>query len=85
MTIHQPIIARGPAYAPYVEALRANAHALLALTQQIRDAEFEREAQLVLDVLEDALTDADALIADAEINCEPRACEQVVVGMGGAA
>lgn len=64
-----PIIATGTVYAPYIAAARQNLEDLLRLTQRLRDPAFEREAQRMLDALEDASTDALAMIEEAEVNC----------------
>lgn len=70
--LHAPIptVATGKGYQPYLIAARKNLEDLLSLTQSLRDPEFEREAQRMLDCLNDAAIDAEAMIAEADINCQ---------------
>lgn len=69
--LHAPIptLATGKVYQPYLIAARQNLEILLSLTQSLRDPEFEREAQRMLDCLNSAAIDAEAMIAEADINC----------------
>lgn len=69
MTIHTPIIATSAVYNDYLTAARKNLDALLRLTQALRDPEFEREAQRMLDCFDSAAEDALHMIAVAETNC----------------
>lgn len=69
--LHAPIptLATGKVYEPYLIAARQNLETLLGLTQSLRDPEFEREAQRMLDCLNSVAIDAEAMIAEADINC----------------
>ena len=60
-----PVIATSKVFADYLEAARTNLNHLLRLSHALRDTEFEREAQLILDVFDDTAADALAMIAAA--------------------
>lgn len=57
-----PVIATTKVYADYLSAIRSNMDALLRLTKALRDPEFEREAQRILDEFDASATDAHAMI-----------------------
>jgi hypothetical protein len=60
-----PIIATGVIYAPYIEAARSNIEAMRKMTRAYRDTVFAREADFILDSFNDAVADAEAMIAEA--------------------
>lgn len=62
------VIATGTVYDHYLRAARTNLSNMVRLAQGLRDAEFEREAQLILDTFDAAAEDAFALIEDANAN-----------------
>lgn len=68
MGAHIPVIATGAAYAAYLDAARLNLTNMLRLSQALRDAEFELEAQTILDVFNDTAAEAEAIIAESEAN-----------------
>lgn len=63
-----PIIATGSVYQTYLDAARKNLENLVRLTAALKDSEFEREAQIILDSFDDAAMDAVALIGEANEN-----------------
>lgn len=72
-----PIIATGRVFATYMDAARRNLEAMLRLSEALRDKEFAREAQLLLDNFNDCARGAEDLIADsAEFEASFRECDQ---------
>lgn len=72
-----PVIATGRVFATYMQAARRNLETMLRLSEALRDPEFAREAQLLLDNFNDCARGAEALIADSD-ECEAsfRDCDQ---------
>lgn len=60
-----PIIATGKVYQTYLDAARKNLENLVRLTDALKDIEFGREAQIILDSFDDSAFNAYAIIADA--------------------
>lgn len=63
-----PVIATGRVFATYMQAARRNLETMLRLSETLRDAEFAREAQLLLDNFNDCARGAEDLIADSAAN-----------------
>ena len=86
-----PIIATGSIYQTYLDAARKNLANLVRLTAALKDAEFGREAQNILDIFDDSAMDAVALISEANENADafadltPREIAQLSVYRGMAA
>lgn len=59
-----PTLATGKVYEPYIAAARSNLEALVVLTQGLRDPAFEHEARFMLEALNEAAVDAEAMIAE---------------------
>lgn len=85
---HIPIIATGKVYDTYLTAARQNLDNLVRLAAALKDREFEREAQCILDNFDDAAIDAFALITEANENADafadltPREIAQLSVYRG---
>lgn len=63
-----PIIATGKVYNTYLAAARKNLDNLVRLAAALKDSEFEREAQFILDNFDSNAADARAIIEEANEN-----------------
>lgn len=63
-----PTIATGKVFQTYLDAARQNLDNLVRLAAALKDGEFGREAQIILDSFDDSAMDAFALINEANEN-----------------